>query len=68
MAEERWRTGGFAAEVTSRIQEEAFDYLDGPVVRVGGSDVPTPYNGALEAATIPNAERVLSSIEKHFRF
>ena len=47
--------------------QEVFDYLDGPVVRVGGRDVPAPYNGALEAATIPSADRVLSSIEKHFR-
>ena len=68
IVEEVWKTGGFAGEIASAIQEKVFDYLDGPVVRVGGSDVPTPYNGALEAATIPNAERVLKSIEKHFRF
>jgi pyruvate dehydrogenase E1 component beta subunit len=68
IVEEVWKTGGFAGEIASAIQEEVFDYLDGPVVRVAGRDVPTPYNGALEAATIPNAERVLSSIEKHFRF
>ena len=36
-----------------RDTEEAFDYLDGPVVRVGGLDVPAPYSGDLEAATIP---------------
>ena len=68
IVEEVWKTGGFAGEIASAIQEEVFDYLDGPVVRVAGRDVPTPYNGALEAATIPNAERVLSAIEKHFRF
>lgn len=68
VVEEVWKTGGFAGEIASAIQEDVFDYLDGPVVRVGGSDVPTPYNGALEAATIPDAERVLSSIDKHFRF
>ena len=68
IVEEVWKTGGFAGEIASAIQEEVFDYLDGPVVRVGGRDVPTPYNGALEAATIPDAERVLRSIEKHFRF
>jgi len=64
VVEETWKTGGFAGEIASSIQEQAFDYLDGPVVRVGGADVPTPYNGTLEAATIPNAERVLQSIEK----
>ena len=67
VVEEVWKTGGFAGEIASAIQEEVFDYLDGPVIRVGGRDVPAPYNGALEAATIPSAERVLSSIEKHFR-
>ena len=67
IVEEVWQTGGFAGEIASAIQEEVFDYLDGPVIRVGGRDVPAPYNGALEAATIPSAERVLSSIEKHFR-
>lgn len=68
IVEEVWQTGGFAGEIASAIQEQVFDYLDGPVIRVGGRDVPTPYNGALEAATIPSAQRVLSMIEKHFRF
>ena len=66
VVEETWRTGGFAAEVASSIQEEAFDYLDGPVARVGGDDVPAPYASALEAASIPNAQRVVEAIEKHF--
>ena len=66
VVEEVWKTGGFAGEIVSVIQEEAFDYLDGPVARVGGLDVPAPYNGALEAATIPNAQRVLDTIEKIF--
>ncbi len=68
VVEEVWRTGGFAGEIASAIHEEVFDYLDGPVLRIGGSDVPTPYNGALEAATIPDAKKVLRSIKKHFRF
>ena len=63
VVEEFWRTGGLAAEVASTIQEEAFDYLDGPVGRVGGVEVPAPYNGTLEAATLPNAERVVKYIE-----
>ena len=63
MVEEFWRTGGLAAEVASTIQEEAFDYLDGPVGRVGGVEVPAPYNGTLEAATLPNAARVVKYIE-----
>ena len=66
VVEETWRTGGFAAEVAISVQEEAFDYLDGPVARVGGDDIPAPYASALEAASIPNAQRVVEAIEKHF--
>jgi pyruvate/2-oxoglutarate/acetoin dehydrogenase E1 component len=42
------RTGGYGAEVAAQVQELAFDYLDGPVVRVAGLDVATPYNLELE--------------------
>ena len=66
VVEEAWRTGGFAGEISSAIQEEAFDYLDGPVVRVGGLDVPAPYSGDLEAATIPDARRVVDEISRNF--
>ena len=66
IVEEAWRTGGFAGEVASAVQEEAFDYLDGPVVRVGGLDVPAPYSGPLEATTIPDANRVLAEISRNF--
>ena len=66
VVEEAWRTGGFAGEISSTIQEEAFDYLDGPVVRVGGLDVPAPYSGDLEAATIPDARRVVDEISRNF--
>ena len=57
--DEGWLTGGFAAEVGSRIQEEAFDMLDAPVTRVGGVEVPMPYAANLEREVIPNPERVV---------
>ena len=63
VVEEFWRTGGMAAEIASTIQETAFDYLDGPVGRVGGIEVPAPYNGTLEAATLPTANRVVETIK-----
>ncbi len=66
VVEEAWRTGGFAGEVASAIHESAFDYLDGPVARVGGLDVPAPYSGQIEAATIPSAERVAREYERNF--
>ena len=64
VVDEFWKTGGFGAELASTIQEEAFDHLDGPVGRVGGVEVPAPYNAKLEAATLPNAQRIVSTIEK----
>lgn len=64
VVEENWRTGGFSAEVASAVQEQAFDHLDGPVGRVGGLEVPMPYNRGLEAAAIPTPERVVESIER----
>ncbi len=66
VVEEAWRTGGFAGEIVSNIQEAAFDYLDGPVARVATYDVPLPYNGRLEAAAIPTPDRVVETIAKAF--
>ena len=68
VVEETWRTGGFAAEIASTVQEEAFDDLDGPVARVGGVEVPAPYAKNLEDATIPTADKVLRAIENAFGF
>jgi len=62
VVEEAWRTGGFGAEVASTIQERAFDYLDAPVGRVGGADVPMPYARDLEQAAIPSAESVVKAV------
>ena len=64
VVEEAWRTGGFGAELASTIQEEAFDYLDAPVGRVGGAEVPTPYNGKLEAAVFPDAGQVVEAVDR----
>ena len=64
IVEENWRTGGFSAEIASTVHEAAFDYLDGPVGRVNGQDVPAPYNATLEDLQIPDADRVIAEIEK----
>ena len=63
VVDEAWRTGGFGAEVASVIQEQAFDFLDGPVTRVGGADVPMPYARDLERAAIPTEESVVRGVE-----
>jgi pyruvate dehydrogenase E1 component beta subunit len=62
--EEAWKMGGFSGEIASGIQEEAFDYLDGPVGRVGGAEVPAPYNSTLEDAALPNAARIVQTVEE----
>ena len=66
VVEETWKTGGFSGEIASTIQEEAFDDLDGPVARVGGLDVPAPYNGTLEAAAIPTSERIIRALSDNY--
>ena len=63
VVEEAWRTGGFGAEVASQIQEHAFDHLDGPVGRVAGAEVPTPYSQPLEKLAIPSPESVIEAVE-----
>ncbi|PTE11009.1 dehydrogenase [Mesorhizobium helmanticense] len=58
VAHEGWTTHGFGAEISALIMENAFDWLDAPVARVGMADVPMPYNSALERELIPNAARI----------
>jgi 2-oxoisovalerate dehydrogenase E1 component beta subunit len=55
--------GGYGAEIASIIAEEAFDYLDGPVMRVAGPDVPgVPYNHVLEDWYMVNPDKILDAI------
>lgn len=62
--EESWLTGGWGGEVAAQIMEQAFDSLDGPVLRVGGVDVPMPYARKLEQAAIPNAATVVARVKQ----
>jgi pyruvate dehydrogenase E1 component beta subunit len=58
VVEEGWPTYGVGAEISAGIQERCFDYLDAPVTRLGGAEVPMPYNRELERASIPSAEDI----------
>lgn len=59
------RTGGYGAEIAATIAEEAFDYLDGPVIRVAGPDVPSmPYNAKLEALFLPSVDKIAEAMRK----
>ncbi len=55
------RTGGLAGELAAIIGQEAFDYLDAPIMRVTAPDCPVPYSPPLEEAFLPNKERVLKA-------
>ena len=61
---EDWRSGGFGAEIASRISEDCFDDLDAPVLRVGGLNVPMPYSRVLELECIPDVNDVLEKVRK----
>lgn len=59
---EHWPYGGPGAEVADLIQREAFDYLDAPVLRVAGLDVPMPYASNLEELVLPTKARVIEAV------
>ena len=55
------RTGGIAGEITARINESAFEWLDGPILRVTAIDAPVPYSGSLEDYFLPQADDVIKA-------
>ena len=61
---EAYRTGSFAAEVASRIQEQAFDWLDAPVRVLGAADVPVPMAASLESASVPRAADIIAAVRE----
>lgn len=58
---EGWTKWGFGAEVAAMVMEEAFDWLDAPVTRIGMRDVPMPYNDTLERAVIPSQAEIAAA-------
>ncbi len=58
------RTGGIAGEISAIINEEAFDYLDGPVLRVTSPDTPVPYSPPLEEFFLPNRDKILDAARR----
>jgi pyruvate dehydrogenase E1 component beta subunit len=59
--EEGWRQSGVGAEIAARVMEEAFDWLDAPVARVTGKDVPMPYAANLEKLALPSVDEVVEA-------
>ncbi|WP_370853117.1 pyruvate dehydrogenase complex E1 component subunit beta [Oceanibacterium hippocampi] len=59
--EEGWPVAGMGAEIAAQVMEQAFDYLDAPVARVTGKDVPMPYAANLEKLALPNTGDVVAA-------
>jgi len=64
VVEEGWRFAGMGAQIAESIYSAAFDYLDAPIVRVTGEDVPIPYTRPLEDLAIPDRRRIVDAVKK----
>jgi pyruvate dehydrogenase E1 component beta subunit len=64
IVEEAWPLGSIATEVTFKVQKDAFDYLDAPILRVTSADVPLPYAPTLIDAALPNAGKVIKAVKQ----
>ena len=67
IAHEAPKTGGFGGEIASIIAEEAFDYLDAPIKRVGAPYTPVPFSPSLENAYIPCPEMIIEAVKSLFK-
>jgi pyruvate dehydrogenase E1 component beta subunit len=61
--EEAWPFGSVSTEITFRVQDEAFDYLDAPIKRINTADTPAPYSPVLLAEWLPNADDVVQAVK-----
>jgi pyruvate dehydrogenase E1 component beta subunit len=61
--EEGWPAAGIGSEIAAVIMEQAFDWLDAPVARVAGADVPLPYAANLEKLALPQAQNIIDAVK-----
>jgi pyruvate dehydrogenase E1 component beta subunit len=64
VVEEGWKSFGVGAEISARIYEQAFDYVDAPIKRVSQKEVPLPYNRELEQSALPQVADVISAVKE----
>jgi len=64
IVEEAWPLASISSEITFKVQKDAFDYLDAPILRVTSADVPLPYAPTLIEASLPNAARVVKAVKE----
>ncbi|TXD69993.1 pyruvate dehydrogenase complex E1 component subunit beta [Aequorivita lipolytica] len=62
--EEAWPFGNVATEITYQVQNEVFDYLDAPIVKINTADTPAPYSPELFKEWLPNSEDVVKAVRK----
>jgi pyruvate dehydrogenase E1 component beta subunit len=61
---EGWKRYGAGAEIAAQIQEHAFDYLDHPIERITGAEVPLPYAKSIEKAALPDLSDVIETARR----
>ena len=64
---ETWRRAGWGAEIASVVQEEAFDYLDAPIQRIGARNVPDPFSPPLEDYVMPSKDWIVDAVRRIVR-
>jgi pyruvate dehydrogenase E1 component beta subunit len=64
ISEEGWRSYGVGSEISARIYEEAFDYVDAPIKRVAQKEVPLPYNRTLEQMALPQVDDIVAAVQE----
>jgi pyruvate dehydrogenase E1 component beta subunit len=62
--EEAWPFGNVATDITYKVQNEAFDYLDAPIVKLNTADTPAPYSPVLLEEWLPNSKDVIKAVKK----
>ena len=64
IVEEAWPLGSIASEITFKVQKDAFDYLDAPILRITTADTPLPYAPTLIEASLPNVAKVVKAVKE----
>ena len=62
--EEAWPYGNIATEITYQVQEQAFDYLDAPIIKLNTADTPAPFSPVLLEEWLPNSNDVIKAVKK----
>ena len=62
--EESWPFASIGSEVVNIVQQQAFDYLDSPIIKVNSADVPMPYSSELEKLYLPQVEDIVKAVKE----